>query len=327
MKSLRVFFAVIVILSCAVITHAKPSVLFIESYHSDYKWDREMSRGLEAVLGDKVELYNFQMDTKRLPVSEYSKRADLAWQYYLEVNPDIVILGDDNALSLLAESFLATDTPVVYMGINSNPRRYAPLGKNITGVLERPLYKRTVKYLKELLFIGKGKVLVLLDESTTSRAFKTAIFNGEEGLEISGIKTDVEFISSLENWKRSVLDAHKNNYKAIVIGLYHRIFEDGKYVDSEKILEWTSANSPVPVFAFWEMSVGKGKAAGGMVTNGEVQGIAAGKIVRDILNGTPVKSIRPVIPKQGRFIFSRAELDRWKIRLPRYISERSHFVE
>ena len=326
MRKFTVVF-VLIIMTCAVTAHAKPRVLYIESYHSGYKWDQELSNGLEGVLGDKADLFHFQMDTKRLPASEFVTRADLAWQYYLELKPDLVVLADDNALSLMAERFLATATPVVYMGINSNPRKYAPLGKNITGVLERPLYKRTVRYLKELLFIGTGKVLILLDDSTTSRAFKTSIFNGENTQKISGIKTDVVVISYLKDWKGAVLGALKNNYRAIVIGLYHRIFEGDTYVDSEEILEWTSAHSPVPVFAFWEMSVGKGKAVGGMVMNGEVQGEAAGKMVLDILGGTSVKSIKPVIPEQGRFIFSRAELDRWKIRLPRYIAERSRIVE
>lgn len=327
MKKLFMFFAVMVILTCAAAAHGKPRVLFIESYHSEYKWDQELSKGLEGVLGDKVELFDFQMDTKRLPASEYAERAELAWKYYLAVKPDIVVLADDNAMLLLAERFLVTGIPVVYMGINSNPRKYAPLGKNITGVLERPLYKRTVKYLKELMYIGTGKVLILLDESTTSKAFKTAIFADGDSQEISGITTDIELIPCMKDWRKTVLDARKNNYKAIVIGLYHRVFEDGNYVDSEKILEWTSANSPVPVFAFWEMSVGKGKAVGGMVMNGEVQGKAAGKMVLDILGGTPVHSIKPVIPEQGRFIFSRTELDRWKIRLPRYMKEQGRIVE
>ncbi len=327
MKNLFLLFALMVMLVSAAAVQAKPRVLLIESYHSGYKWDQELNKGLEGVLGDKVELFDFQMDTKRLPASEYSERADLAWQCYLDIKPDVVVLADDNAMLLLAERFLVTGTPVVYMGVNSNPRKYAPLGRNITGVLERPLYKRTVKYLKELLFIGTDKVLILLDESTTSQAFKTAIFNDEDSQEISGITTDIELISCMKDWRKTVLDARKNDYKAIVIGLYHRVFEDDNHVDSEEILEWTSANSPVPVFAFWEMSVGKGKAVGGMVMNGEVQGKAAGKMVLDILDGTPVYTIKPVIPEQGRFIFSRTELDRWKIRLPRYMLKHGLIVE
>ncbi|WP_373682459.1 ABC transporter substrate-binding protein [Desulfovibrio sp. JC010] len=302
-------------------------MFFIESYHSDYKWDQEMLSGLDSVFGDMVDLYNFQMDTKRLAVDCYSERASLAWERYLEINPDVVIVSDDNALMLLAGRFLKTDTPVVYMGINNNPRNYAPLGKNITGVLERPLYKRTIKYLKDMLVFRGEKVLILLDKGTTSGAFKASVFQNRDSLIISGIETDIKLLSSFDTWKDAVRNARANGYKAIVIGLYHRIFENGVHVDSEDVLKWTSANSTVPVFAFWEMSVGKGKAVGGMVLSGEVQGRAAGKMVQKIIDGTPVESITPVIPTQGEFVFSQSELDRWKIRLPRYIKKQARILK
>jgi len=75
------------------------------------------------------------------------------------------------------------------------------------------------------------------------------------------------------------------------------------------------------------MSVGKDKAVGGMVLDGEEQGKNAGKIVLDILNGIPVNTIAPVVPTQGEFIFSRSELDKWKIRLPRHIKDHARMVE
>ncbi len=321
------FFLFLVLFLSATAAYAKPKVLFIESYHSGYVWDQELRRGLESVLADKVGLSSFQMDTKRYRINQYAERADLAWQYYLEIKPDVVVLSDDNALMLLADRLLRTNTPVVYMGINNNPRMYAPLGQNITGVLERPLCKRTVKYLKELLPIRDGKVLILLDKSTTTEVFKSSVFQDKNSLIISGVNTDIKLISSFTDWKVAVLQAPMHNCRAIVIGLYHRIFDRGVHVDSEEVLRWTSMNSPVPVFAFWVMSVGKDKAVGGMVLDGEEQGKNAGKIVLDILNGIPVNTIAPVVPTQGEFIFSRSELDKWKIRLPRHIKDHARMVE
>lgn len=312
---------------CAVSAQAKPKVLFIESYHSEYAWDQEITKGLESVFQDKVELFNFQMDTKRLNAAAYTERADLAWQYYLKVAPDIVVVFDDNALMLLSGRFLKTDTPVVYVGINNNPRNYVPLGRNITGVLERPLYKRTIKYLKELFSLNKGKVLILLDKGTTSQVFTDSVFKGRKSLVISGITTDIALFSEFGNWQESVKNARENGYEAIVIGLYHRVFENGLHVDGNDVLEWTSKNSPVPVFAFWEMSVGKGKAVGGMVLSGEEQGRAAAKMVLDILGGASINTIQPIIFAQGDFVFSQSELDRWKIRLPEYIKKQARILK
>ncbi|WP_319779395.1 ABC transporter substrate binding protein [Maridesulfovibrio sp.] len=327
MKRYCILFVLVFIFVCAAVAQAKPKVLYIESYHIGYKWDQELSRGFKSVLKDEVELFNFQLDTKRLPVSEYSERADLAWRYYLDVNPDLVVLSDDNAMKLLSGRFSKTDTPVVYMGINDNPRIYSRLGNNITGVLERPLYKRTVKYLKELLNLDDGKVLILLDEGTTSEVFKEVVFKDRKSLLISGIKTDVWSCSDYSEWQKAVKNARKNGYKAIIVGLYHRLFDDGVNIDGEKVLSWTSENSPVPIFAFWEMSVGRGRAVGGMVLSGEVQGQAAGKIVLQILHGKPIGTLNPIIPTQGAFVFSRSELDRWKILLPRYIKRQARILE
>ena len=317
----------VLVFVCAVHVQARPKVLLIESYHAEYAWDQEQRAGLESVFQDQVELYNFQMDTKRINTDQYFGKADLAWQYYLKIKPDVVILSDDNALMLLEGRFLETDTPVVYMGINNNPRSYGPLGKNITGVLERPLYKRTIKYLKDLILLRKDKVLILLDKGTTSEVFRQSVFHDQQNMEISGVVAEVKSFLNYSKWQNAVKSARENGYKAIVIGLYHCLFEDGVNVDGEDVLAWTSENTPVPLFAFWEMSVGKGKAIGGMVLSGKVQGRAAANIVMKILDGTPVNSITPIIPDQGDFVFSRHELERWKIRLPRYIKEQARMLQ
>ncbi len=311
----------------AVGAHAKPKVLLIESYHSEYVWDIESTSGLESVLNNKVELLNFQMDTKRIQEDKYAASAEAAWEYYLKTKPDVVVLADDNALKYLGSRFIDTETPVVYMGINNNPRKYIPLNRNITGVLERPLYKRTIKYLNDILQLGHKKILILLDKSTTTVVFKESVFKSSNCITVGGIVTDIKLISSFSKWKEIVLDTQKEGYGAIVIGLYHRVFENAKYVDSEEVLEWTSANTPVPLFAFWAMSVGKGKAIGGMVISGEEQGKAAGLMVLDIIGGKPVQKIRPAIPQQGKFLFSRHELGRWKIRLPYKIKEQTKFLD
>lgn len=305
---------------------ALPRVLWIESYHAGYLWDQEMMKGLESSTKGKIELLRFQMDTKRLHEDVYEERAELASLYYREVKPDIVILSDDNALKYVGPRLSHTGTPVVYMGINENPRNYHLQKMNITGVLERPLYKRTIKYINEILNVGNDKVLILFDNGTTTQAFKKQVFKKSDTLTVSGVNTDLKVVSSFGKWKKIIKEAESEGYRAIVVGLYQRVFDGEKHVDSEELLEWTSANSVLPVFAFWRMSVGKGKAVGGMVLCGEEQGRAAGNMVLEILGGKPASRIRPVTPDRGSFVFSRSELSRWKIRLPFKIMKQSFFV-
>jgi ABC-type uncharacterized transport system substrate-binding protein len=307
--------------------YAKPKILLIESYHQGYQWDINYRNAIKDVLGNKVELESFFMDTKRLKTEKYQQRADLAWQKYLDYQPDLVILGDDNAMMLMAPKLIKTNTPVVYLGVNNNPRNYARLSNNITGVLERPLYKRTMTYLKDLLHKSPFSILIMFDVSTTSKIFKDLVFKDNKSISFNGIRADVRNVPSYEDWKYFILNAKELGYSAIVLGLYERIFDGDRYVSSDEVITWTSANTPLPLFAFWEMTVGQGKAVGGMVLSGEVQGRAAAHIVEKILNGVPAEKIVPVTPKQGAFVFSRHELQRWKILLPEKIKSQAKFVD
>ena len=111
---------------------APKTILAIESYHSDNAWDASYLEGLQETFGKDYTLVSFEMDTKRQPKSLYQKQADLAWLKYQELKPDLVILGDDNAMKFLGPKFIMTETPVVFLGINQNPRDYVEfwMGKN-----------------------------------------------------------------------------------------------------------------------------------------------------------------------------------------------------
>ncbi len=69
------------------------------------------------------------------------------------------------------------------------------------------------------------------------------------------------------------MNAKKEGYGAIILGLYHTLVDDrGRHVDDEQVARWTSKHSPVPVFGFWDFSVGKGLAMGGLTLDSEPQG-------------------------------------------------------
>ena len=79
-------------------------VLLIESYHSEYPWDASYVEGLTETFSPEVELITYQMDTKRLPVEQHQSQAEKAFAFYQQHQPEIVILGDDNAMNYLLTS-------------------------------------------------------------------------------------------------------------------------------------------------------------------------------------------------------------------------------
>ena len=299
------------------------NILLIESYHSGYDWDILYKTALIEHLPDHV-ITTFEMDTKRLPKEKHKEKADEAWAKYNEVKPDIVILGDDNALKYLGPRFIDTPANVVFLGINNNPREYFEgkrLPENFTGILERPLINRSIAEIKRLL-PNAEKVLVLFDDGITSR--NSITLEMKEG-RIGNVAVNYKLLGADTDWKNAVKTAKPNGFDAIVIGLYQTLKNgNGEPVPDNEILSWTNKNTEVPLFALWNFSVGKGKTCGGIVLDGYKMGEAAAAITEEVLAG---KDPHVRINQDGAKLFSRSELDRWHIKIPKSLMEEATILE
>jgi len=291
----------------------KEDILVIESYHAQYPWDKSYKEGLQEVLGSKYNLVFFEMNTKRIDKNQYEKMANLAWKRYEQLNPVLVILGDDNALKYLGYRFVKTTTKVVYLGINNNPRNYSISGyKHITGILERPLLKRSLFHISKLTKVKK--VLVLFDSGTTSKVIVDEVFLGKTSLLIRDIQVDIKLVDKFYRWQKIVKKAKKENYDILIVGLYHTIKDRAyNHMKAEDVLTWTSKHTPIPPFAFWDFTVGKNKAIGGYVLFGKEQGLEAGKIALKMLSHTKDSLIMPKTAQRGRFLFSTSQLKKWNL--------------
>jgi len=306
---------------------AKPTVLVIESYHSEFTWDESYIRGLQSIFEDRYQLVYFQMDTKRLPTEQHQQQADLAWAQYQTLQPDLVILGDDNALKYLGKQLSTTETPVVFLGINNNPRHYKfHHSENITGVLERPLIKRSISQISR----GNAKkVLLLFDNSHTSQTIFEENFSNNKQLTISNIQVDIKLTSDFSVWKEQVKSGAKKHYDMLFIGLYQTIYgENGQHIPDEEVLDWTIKNTEMPPFAFWDFSVGKDKAIGGLVLFGFEQGKLAAQMATRILEtGIPAYQLRTQTATKGKLLFSREQLKSFSFTLPEPINKKATFVD
>lgn len=322
------FAAILASMFIAIPVQAK-KILVIESYHAEFSWDASYKEGLKTILGKKNTLVYFEMNTKRLPKNKHQKMADLAWNKYQQVKPDLVVLGDDAALKFLGKKFAHTATPVVYLGVNNNPRAYFKGGRvppNITGVLERPLYKRSISAIKDLL-PNAHRGLVLFDTDITSHIVLSDVFSDEKKQSVFGLEIDLELVEKYPRWRQLVASA-KDTYDFIVVGLYQTLQdESGTVVNSDDVIAWTSKNTPVPVFGFWDFSVGSNKSIGGVVLYGKDMGIAAGKIAKKILSGISPDEIYIVNNAQGIFTYSKTQLKKWSITLPASIQRKATLTE
>jgi ABC-type uncharacterized transport system substrate-binding protein len=306
-----------------------PTILLIESYSADFEWDAGYRAALQAKLEPACQLVSFELDTKRVPTERQAAMADQAWATYLKLKPALVILGDDAALSMLAARLAVTSTPVVYLGINNNPRAYFDPAKvrNITGVLERPLVKRNVALLRKILPAAR-RVLFLFDTGMTSTVIYHEIFQRTPRQQIEGLEVDVKLVEGWRAWQDEIMAAQRNGYNAIYLGSYQAVRDDGTAPpSSNNMLRWSSAHAQVPLFSLWDFVVGADKAVGGLVLEGREQGMAAADIALRILGGAAPGSIYPVTAQRGRFVFSRTQLARHHITLPADIAAQSRLLD
>ena len=111
------------------------TVVIIESYHQGYKWDADYIAAVQSVLGDDHDIHVLALDTKRLPKSEWPQKVASLQQSITDIQPDIAILGDDNAFSLMANHLVERKIPVVFLGVNGGPAQHPTLEHDLVAGL------------------------------------------------------------------------------------------------------------------------------------------------------------------------------------------------
>ncbi|GFM36987.1 ABC transporter substrate-binding protein [Desulfovibrio psychrotolerans] len=283
-------------------------VLVVQSYSSCFGWDAGYLRGLFSVLGPEKELRTFEMDTKRIPPELFAEKAAEALRMVEEYAPDLVVLGDDNANRLLAPTLVPRGIPLVYLGLNANPREYGLYGHaHVAGIMERPLLLQSLHVAKSILPTSVRRVLFLFDGSVTSSLIAEDVFRRGHSMELAGIRADMVLASTEEDWMHAVRGAAENGYDVVFIGLYQRLKDaGGNSADGDAVLAKTMRELRVPAMGLWDFSIGAGKAAAGLVHVGEHQGRAAGELALRFLAGERSVQI-PVTAESGVFMFSRSE--------------------
>ncbi|NVC61691.1 hypothetical protein FC652_00935 [Vibrio sp. 05-20-BW147] len=296
-------------------------ILVIQSYHAEFEWDKSYLHGISQELGDRAQLETFEMNTKRVPKEQYAAMADNAFAKYQTMKPDIVVLGDDNAFHYIYPKLYDEPISMVFLGVNSNPRKLLSQyhgQARVTGILELPLFVKNVAEIKRLLAKDPLKIWVMFDSGVTSSIAGAYIERQYQMIKQSlGIEMAVHLIDTEEKWQTVIMQAKEQNVDAVLVGLYQTLVDkQGDNVPAEKILSWSNTHSEVPLFGFWDFSVGKGKTAGGVVLFGEAQGRQVGQIINQILDGKPADTIPIQIGNQGRPLYSESEFRRWKLPAP-----------
>lgn len=296
---------------------ATPTVLLVDSYHAGYAWSQAWRAALMRTLGSSVQFSYAGLDSKRLPRDQLEPRAAQILLQIQRQQPDLVLVADDAALRFVGARLAGSKTPVVYLGINQNPRHYLQEhAANVTGVLERPLIRRNINLMRQMV-PGMRRVLLLFDNDLTSEVIQEELFGRVNSQQNGAVQIDLVRAIDYADWQRQVSQAG-SRYQAIWTGLYQTLRDtNGKLVPDSEVIAWTAANSKLPLFAFWDFAIGPDKAVGGLVLSGSDQGRLAARLVQQILfQRRQPGSLFPLNGGSGQLLFSRAALQRSGLQLP-----------
>jgi hypothetical protein len=120
---------------------AKPRVLILHSYDTDYSWTRDINVGFSRVFKSSAYSYRYHyMNTKRNPGEDFKQRAGvLARRIIEDWKPHVIIAVDDDAQKYAAIHCInIPGVTLIFAGINGEIEPYGyHKAQNVTGVLER----------------------------------------------------------------------------------------------------------------------------------------------------------------------------------------------
>lgn len=324
MKRLYLIIAALLFVCMVGTAKARQKVLLVFSYHPEYSWVIEETRGVEDVLkGKGITIEKFYLDTKRRTSAEWKKQvADDAVKKIEEFNPDLVMVFDDNASELVAKKYIGKSLPFVFAGMNGEPGDYGFPADNITGVLERGHVNESIELLKRLVPSLTGAAFII-DNSPTSQAFISRVGRATLPIEIYGFYSTDDF----DTWKAKVKELQPK-VDAIGLFVYHTVKEeDGELsLPAEEVLRWTLENSQIPEFAIFDFTV-RGGALCGVVMSGYVQGETAAKVALTILAGANPANIPIRVPQEGIPMVNKRRAEELNIRIPQDVREEVEIVE
>jgi len=337
--SYRVFVAVIVGLIFTVPTsdapadHGKRRIFVVSSYHKEYLWSQSTQAGLAAAMlrygylenedqarelaerdfveSDKAIIRKDWMDTKRK-----NGPGDIALQTVRiteaikEFEPDLVMLGDDNAANYIGNQLLDTETPVVFWGLNGLPLKYGLVdsmdepGHNVTGVWQAGYYKESLVLLQRLVPDAKTFAILACD-SVSSRPnvkrIQLLARRGDLPLEL----VDTVVTNSFEEFKARALELSKRVDAFFILNHDTLVDKDGKHVDMLTVGRWYLENIRKPEASHEDQFVREGML---LTANdsGYNQSFTAFEMAYDILEqGLSPSRMRTRTPAKGPYMVNR----------------------
>jgi len=312
---------VFLVMSCSFITadayqaSEVKTVLFLNSYHSGYKWSDDVYEGIKSVLNTgefDVKLQVEYMDTQHLLDSQYIKSLFNTYKYKFKNREfDLIISSDDTAFEFLMNygDELFPETPVVFCGVNYFEEKNLEGHPLYTGVVEGFDIGATIDTAVRIHPNTKN-IYYVVDDTLTGvsimKEFEKVILNYSNQLNF--IRVDGENLEAIIN-KTQLLPENS-------LLLYLIYFRDNQnnYFEYNEAIAMIEEKCNVPIYGVWDFTLGHG-IIGGKLTSGFYQGTTAATMATQILKGENPSDIPVVTEETTQYKFDYEQLKKNNIKL------------
>ncbi len=312
---------------------SKKRIFIVSSYHKAYLWSQSTQKGVSAAMralgyltsdaqvrqlqqNDQVETPKVVVKKEWMDTKRKDTRAEMASATARIVaaikafNPDLVMLGDDNAAKYVGGQLLDSKTPVVFWGINGLPLKYGLVdnldnpGRNVTGVWQSGYHKESLDLLKRLVPQAKT-FAVLACDSESSRPNAKMIEQLAQRGSLPLKLMDRVLTNSLDEFKSRALALSKQVDAFFVLN--HDTLRDakGNHVDMLEVGRWYLNNIRIPEASHEDQFVLEG-----MLLTANDSGYNQGYLAFEMAYGILEKGLSPArmavrTPERGPYLVNR----------------------
>lgn len=294
----------------------KKTVLVVYSFSQSYPAIVQWDRSIRSVFNAQQDI-EISINTEHLELSKYNdpdyieKVVELFHYKYADEQPDLIITVIEPAFNFILNhrNNLFPGVPIIFGGIEKASVDNIHLDTNVKGVYQglNLAYKKTLDLALEqypqtqnaIIISGVGKL-------------ELSWLNSSRGI-FKQYQDRVKF-AYLTGPSMIELQYEMENLPDNSVIFYFPVLEDkegGNYVAAD-VLSRISEQSQVPIYSFWEATLGYG-IIGGYLISFQRQGMSTAKMALDVLSGIPIEKTESLYPEDFNYIFDYRQLKRWSI--------------
>jgi ABC-type uncharacterized transport system substrate-binding protein len=246
------------------------------------------------------------------------------------VNPDYIVVCDDEAADALITKLYPLNIPIIFTGVNKEKKSLVYLKgerEKITGVFESYPIKKSLKLLADLTKNKVKNISIITSQNKSSRIIVND-FKNYFSKNTTKIKLDKIYeLSKWSEWKETIPKINKESGALWMLVPWSVRDDDGNEMDLRIMGEWLAKNITIPSISIVDISLHMGVMASISVTPQILGDEVANIIGTNINNGVPINKIPYQYPDRCEIIINKAQADKLKIKIPIDILEYAKIIK